>query len=148
MCLSALNSYNICSSFSSLQNFVSLPSPTSLLILQNPQTIPLTSVFHLESHQHSTINHVMTTIRVAPQRAILSRSGPAYISKAIASSLNGSSTTATTGLRCSYHLFRPYNSPFGKRKFSSTTKQQLEVFPPPSDAPSIRVTYVDPRYLS
>lgn len=81
---------------------------------------------------------VMSTMRVASPRVLLS--GRTYIGKAITSSLNGSSTSCTTGLRSTYHLLQPYNSPLGKRKFSSTTKQQLEVFPPPTDAPSIRVT--------
>lgn len=84
----------------------------------------------------------MTAIRVATPRTLFSGPGSACIGKSIASSLNSPLSACTTGLRSGYYLLRPYNSPLGKRKFSSTTKQQLEVFPPPRDAPSIRVTLV------
>lgn len=82
----------------------------------------------------------MGALRVAAPRPLLSAQGAAFASKAILGSLSTSSTACTAGLRSSYYLLRPHHSLLGKRKFSTTPKQHLEVFPPPKDAPSIRVT--------
>lgn len=82
----------------------------------------------------------MSTIRATPSRALFSGQRTAYLAKVITNSFINSPPSCTAGLRSSYHLIHTNTSALGKRGFSSTTNRQLEVFPPPRDAPSIRVT--------
>ena len=89
-----------------------------------------------------SIANTMSAIRMSTPRTLLSNQGCSYIGKTVGRSFNGSSAAASVGLKSSYYLLRPYSSPINNRNFSTTSKRPLEWFPPPRDAPSIRVTYV------
>jgi hypothetical protein len=72
-------------------------------------------------------------------RALFSAPATANIGRAVSRALTSSSPSATTGLKCSYHLLNT-QSPASRRHFSSTSPTRLEYFPPPKNAPSIKIT--------
>ena len=74
-----------------------------------------------------------------PSRSLLHRPVTANMATAVTRAITGvTPTTRHNALRSSYNLITLQQS--SRRQFSTTPRTQLEYFPPPKNAPSIKVT--------
>jgi len=98
---------------------------------------------HWKHHQSFTSHRSYHTshIIMSPSRTVFSSAVSVNIGKSISRGFLNQPTTAA-GLRASYFLLRPCKTVL-PRQFSTSRGAQLEYFPPPKDAPSIKITYVN-----